>query len=119
MRNLEKDEIEMAQKRARMLAVGFRIFSEKTIEVATIKEIAKTCGLGYKTMFRYFGTKTALVIAIGEKIWKEYAVKVEEMYRVRFSRRQPYFRCANSRKGTEAICRWIPMRHTQTARRRI
>ena len=31
MRNLEKDEIEMAKKRARMLAVGFRIFSEKTI----------------------------------------------------------------------------------------
>lgn len=83
MRNLQKDEIEMAEKRARMLAVGFRIFSEKTIEVATIKEIAKTCGLGYKTMFRYFGTKTALVIAIGEKIWKEYAVKVEEMYRAR------------------------------------
>ena len=83
MRNLEKDEIEMAKKRARMLAVGFRIFSEKTIEVATIKEIAKACGFGYKTMFRYFGTKTALVIAIGANIWKEYAVKVEEMYRAR------------------------------------
>ena len=83
MRNLEKDEIEMAQKRARMLAVGFRIFSEKTIEVATIQEIAKTCNIGYKTVFRYFGTKTALVIAIGAKIWKEYAVKVEEMYRAR------------------------------------
>ena len=83
MRNLERDEIEMAKKRARMLAVGFRIFSEKTIEVATIKEIAKACGFGYKTMFRYFGTKTALVIAIGAKIWKEYAVKVEKMYRAR------------------------------------
>ena len=83
MRNLEKDEIEMAKKRERMLTVGFRIFAEKTIEVATMKEIAKACGLGYKTMFRYFGTKTALVIAIGADIWKKYAVKVEEMYRAR------------------------------------
>lgn len=70
MRNLEKDEIEMAAKRERMLAVGFRIFSENTIEVATMKEIAKACGLGYKTMFRYFGTKTAFVIAIGAEKWK-------------------------------------------------
>lgn len=83
MRNLEKDEIEMARKRETMLTVGFRIFSEKTIEVATMKEIAKACGLGYKTMFRYFGTKTALVIAIGADIWKKYAVKVEKMYRAR------------------------------------
>ena len=83
MRNLEKDEIEMAKKRERMLTVGFRIFAEKTIEVATMKEIAKACGLGYKTMFRYFGTKTTLVIAIGADIWKKYAVKVEEMYRAR------------------------------------
>ena len=83
MRNLEKDEIEMAKKRERMLTVGFRVFSQKTIEVATMKEIAKACGLGYKTMFRYFGTKTALVIAIGADIWKKYAVKVEEMYRAR------------------------------------
>ena len=83
MRNLEKDEIEMAKKRERMLTVGFRIFAEKTIEVATMKEIAKACGLGYKTMFRYFGTKTALVIAIGADIWKKYALKVEEMYRAR------------------------------------
>ncbi|MBE6095672.1 MAG: TetR/AcrR family transcriptional regulator [Schwartzia succinivorans] len=83
MRNLEKDEIEMAKKRERMLTMGFRIFAEKTIEVATMKEIAKACGLGYKTMFRYFGTKTALVIAIGADIWKKYAVKVEEMYRAR------------------------------------
>ena len=83
MRNLEKDEIEMARKRAKMLDVGFQTFSEKTIEVATMKEIAKTCNVGYKTMFRYFGTKTALVIAIGADIWKKYAVKVEEMYRAR------------------------------------
>ena len=83
MRNLEKDEIEMAKKRAKMLTVGFRLFSEMTIEVATMKDIAQTCGFGYKTMFRYFGTKTAFVITIGAKVWKEYAVKVEKMYRAR------------------------------------
>ena len=83
MRNLEKDEIEMTRKREKMLTVGFRTFSEKTIEVATMKEIAKDCNVGYKTMFRYFGTKASLVIAIGADIWKKYAVKVEKMYRAR------------------------------------
>ena len=83
MRNLEKDEIEMAERRERLLTVGFRVFSQQSIELGTIQEIAKTCNIGYKTVFRYFGNKTGLVIAIGARIWKEYAVKVEKMYRAR------------------------------------
>ena len=42
----------MAKKRERMPAVGFRVFSEKAIEAAAMKEIAKACGFGCKTMFR-------------------------------------------------------------------
>ncbi len=83
MRNPEKDEREMAERREKMLTVGFRVFSEKTIEIATMKEIAKAAGLGYKTLYRYFGTKTALVVAIGADKWKKYARKVEKMYRAR------------------------------------
>ncbi|MBQ7514933.1 MAG: TetR/AcrR family transcriptional regulator [Schwartzia sp.] len=83
MRNLEKDEREMAERREKMMTEGFRVFSEKSIETATMNEIAKTAGLGYKTIYRYFGTKTSFVIAIGADIWKKYAVKVEEMYRAR------------------------------------
>ena len=83
MRNLEKDAREMAERRERMLSEGFRVFSQKSIEVVPMQEIATACGLGVATVYRYFRTKADLVIAIGAKIWKEYAVKVEEMYRQR------------------------------------
>ncbi len=83
MRNLEKDAREMAERRERMLSEGFRIFSQKSIEIVPMQEIANACGLGIATVYRYFRTKTSLVIAIGTKIWKEYAVEVEKMYRAR------------------------------------
>ena len=83
MRNLEKDAREMAERRERMLSEGFRIFSQKSIEVVTMQEIAKASGLGSATVYRYFRTKATLVIAIGAKIWKEYAVEVEKMYQAR------------------------------------
>ena len=83
MRNLEKDAREMAERRERMLNVGFRIFSQKSIEIVSMQEIAKECKLGIATVYRYFRTKADLVIAIGAKIWKDYAVEVEEMYAAR------------------------------------
>lgn len=83
MRNLEKDAREMAERRERMLSEGFRIFSQKSIEVVTMQEIAKASGLGVATVYRYFRTKATLVIAIGAKIWKDYAVEVEKMYQAR------------------------------------
>ena len=83
MRNLEKDAKEMAERREKMLSEGFRIFSQKSIEVVSMQEIAKACGLGVATVYRYFRTKPALVVAIGAKIWEKYAVKVEQMYRER------------------------------------
>ena len=83
MRNLEKDEIEMAGRREKMLSVGFRLFSEKTIEDVSMQEVAKACGLGVATLYRYFRTKQALVIAIAVKLWKQYYIEVEKMYRAR------------------------------------
>ena len=83
MRNLEKDAREMAERRERMLSEGFRIFSQKSIEVVTMQEVAKASGIGIATVYRYFRTTAALVIAIGAKIWKEYAVEVEKMYQAR------------------------------------
>ena len=80
MRNLVKDEMEMAKKRELMLETGFRIFAEKSIEPVSMQEVAKTCGLGVATLYRYFNTKLVFVIAIGVKKWEEYYVKVEQEY---------------------------------------
>ena len=77
MRNLEKDQIEMAAKRALMLETGFRIFAEKGIEAVPMQEVARACGLGIATIYRYFNTKLAFVIAVGAKKWEDFFAQVE------------------------------------------
>ena len=72
MRNLEKDEVEMMRRREAMLAEGFRLFSEKGIEAVPMQEVAKACHLGIATLYRYYNTKLALVIAIGVRQWQDY-----------------------------------------------
>ena len=85
MRNPEKDEIEMTAKREAMLAEGFRLFSAKGIEPVTMQEVAKACRLGIATLYRYYSTKLALVIAIGERQWRDYG----EFIRARRLERRP------------------------------
>ncbi|MBR0112851.1 MAG: TetR/AcrR family transcriptional regulator [Clostridia bacterium] len=75
MRNAEKDEREMAQRREKMLEEGFRLFSERGIESVAMQDVADACGLGIATLYRYFKTKLSLVLAIGTRQWEDY-VKV-------------------------------------------
>lgn len=83
MRNAEKDEMEMAQRRERMLEVGFEIFSEHSIEAVPMQQIARACDLGYATLYRYFNSKLTFAIAIAAKKWEEYFLEVEEEYKRR------------------------------------
>lgn len=80
MRNLEKDEIEMAARREAMLKEGFRLFAEKGIEAVTMQEVATSCCLGIATLYRYFNTKLLFVIAVGAKMWTEFYDEIEAEY---------------------------------------
>ena len=80
MRNKKKDAIEMAARRESMIKEGFRIFAAKKIEPVPMQEVATAAGLGIATLYRYFNTKSALVLAIATKQWKDYYVEVEKMY---------------------------------------
>lgn len=80
MRNLEKDEREMKARRERMLETGFRLFSEKSIESVSMNEIAAACGVGIATLYRYYGTKLELVLAIGTRQWERYGQEVNESW---------------------------------------
>lgn len=77
MRNLERDELEMSERRERMLETGFRIFAEKGIEAVPMQDVAQACGLGIATLYRYYRNKLAFVIAIGAKKWEEFFREVE------------------------------------------
>ena len=83
MRNGKKDELRMAALRETMLAEGFRLFSERGIEAVGMQEVAKACHLGIATLYRYFGTKLDLVLAIGERKWAEYGDYARALHRVR------------------------------------
>ena len=72
MRNLEKDELEMAARREAMLSAGFRLFAEKGIEPVSMQEVADACKVGVATLYRYYNTKLSLVIAIGVRQWEDY-----------------------------------------------
>ncbi len=80
MRNPEKDEIMMAERRERMLDTGFRLFAEKGIEAVSMQDVANACDLGIATLYRYFNTKLIFVLAIGTKKWEEYYREVEAEY---------------------------------------
>ena len=59
-------------KYQRILEEGFRLFSERGIELVTMPEVAAASGVGRATLFRYFPSKSELVIAIGTWKWEEY-----------------------------------------------
>ena len=80
MRNTEKDEREMAERRERMLRTGLALFAEKGIEAVPLQAVADACGIGVATVYRYFNTKLGFVIAIGAREWESFFREVEEEF---------------------------------------
>ena len=76
MRNREKDELEMAERRNNILREGFRLFESKGIETTGMQEIADACHLGIATLYRYYRNKLDLVIDIGTRQWEQYFVHI-------------------------------------------
>ena len=60
------------EKYQHILEAGFRLFAEKGIEQVTMTDIAEASKVGRMTLFRYFPSKTELVIAISTWKWKDY-----------------------------------------------
>ena len=72
VRNREKDEIEMAERRKTILLEGFRLFEANGIETTGMQEIATACNLGIATLYRYYKNKLDLVLDIGTRQWEDY-----------------------------------------------
>ena len=69
MRDKEKDAAQMAIKRKDFLEKSYELFTKKNIESVSMIEIAKACGYGTMTLYRYFNTKPQLVVAVATWIW--------------------------------------------------
>jgi len=66
--------------KAKIPEVAFEMFAEKGIDAVSMQNIADEVKLGFTTMYRYYGKKSALVIEIAAKKWNEYAAVVEARY---------------------------------------
>ena len=71
MRDKEKDAAQMAIKRRRFLEKAYELFTRKKIESVSMIEVARACGYGTMTLYRYFSTKPQLVVAVAAWIWGE------------------------------------------------
>lgn len=71
MRNKEKDAVQMAIKRRDFLEKAYELFTKKNIESVTMIEVARECGYGTMTLYRYFSAKPQLVVAVGAWRWEQ------------------------------------------------
>ena len=81
MKAPEQDTAAMAERRENLMDTGFRMFSEHSIETVKLQDIATASGVGIATLYRYFGTKADLAIAIGVKLWQQYYEDVEKQFK--------------------------------------
>ena len=78
MHNPERDATRMAANREKLLEAGYRLFTEKTIDGVSLEMVAKEAGIGVATLYRYFGSKTDLAVAVSVWKWQEYLEQIRE-----------------------------------------
>lgn len=76
MAGRKKDPIQTAATRNAFLEKSYELFVEKTIETVSMIEIAKACGNGTITLYRYYSTKPKLVVAVAAWKWDEFAKEI-------------------------------------------
>ena len=78
MHNPKKDAAQRTVNRRKLLEAGYRLFTEKTIDGVSLEMVAKEAGIGVATLYRYFGSKTDLAVAVSVWKWQEYLEQIRE-----------------------------------------
>ena len=71
-KNPEKDALRKAATKQKIIETGFRVFAERTIDAANLKEVAAAGDMAMSTVYFYYNRKEALVLDIGAWVWKQY-----------------------------------------------
>lgn len=61
-----------AQRREDFLEAGYSLFSEKGIDSVTLQDVADASGHGVATLYRYFSTKSGLLVEIANWKWGQF-----------------------------------------------
>ena len=67
-------------RRDKVLLSAAQLFLDKGIEAVKMTDVADACDMGVASLYRYFGTKTQLVILTGQMLWQD----VRELFRQLF-----------------------------------
>lgn len=81
MRYLENVNQSITEKREIVIETAFKLFAENKIESVTMTVVADNCNMGVASIYRYFGTKKELVIAVAAKKWREYYSELQKYYK--------------------------------------
>lgn len=68
--------------RERILEAGFSVFAERTIDNVNLTDVADAAGVGMATVYRYFNSKPALVLAVATWVWQK-AVGLSRLHQYR------------------------------------
>ena len=68
-----------ADARAKLIAAGFRVLSERGYEAATVKEVAKEAGVNQGLVHYYFGSKDGLLLAVTDEAFRQYTQELERL----------------------------------------
>lgn len=71
-------EAEIKRRRENIIMTAFHLFCERGIVDVTLLEIARASHVGETTMYRYFGTKTQLVLEAFVMLWDSIMSSVQE-----------------------------------------
>lgn len=81
MRYLENVNQSITEKREIVIETAFKLFAENKIEPVTMTVVADNCNMGVASIYRYFGTKKELVIAVAAKKCREYYSELQKYYK--------------------------------------
>ena len=70
----KQDALQKEETKRRILDAGFSIFSEMNIDKVSMAKVADKAGIGVATLYRYYRTKSELVVAVGTHAWSKFII---------------------------------------------
>lgn len=70
--NPNKDTRTKAATKQRIIETGFRLFAGRTIDGASLTDVANAAGVSMTTVYNYYSSKEALAVDISAWMWRQY-----------------------------------------------
>ena len=68
----KQDALQKEETNRRILDAGFSMFSKMSIDKVSMENVADEAGIGIATLYRYYRTKSELVVAVGTHVWSNF-----------------------------------------------